>query len=76
MVYAPTFVPTIDADPISGDINRGAVTTSITPHSRLRRQCGDTHPPHHLQPRRGCRPRALGYDSHAGDVSSEMANHA
>ena len=31
-----------DAHPASGDINRGAVTTSITPYWRRRRLCGDT----------------------------------
>ena len=34
IAYAPTFASDGDAHPISGDINRGAVTTSITPHWR------------------------------------------
>ena len=58
MQYAPTFVPTVDAHPISGDINRGAVTTSITPHWRRQPTMWghDTPPPPttaaRLQPRR------------------------
>ena len=42
---------------IISDINRGAVTVSVTPHWRRRRLCGDairTLVP--TQPRRGCRP--------------------
>ncbi len=59
------------------DINRGAVTTSITPHWRRRRLCGDTwtSPPIH---NRGAvaDPAAQLTIYMAGDVPSDMTNCA